>query len=236
MKFVRFCAPLYEPTQHLATGLNYFWCDTKNPCFKNCLDNQTLETCTSYQSYTLFHMAEILGYSKLTPKAGGFEPDLVFRKFSALINRVLRIFGQQRCRECGYLIFPTHGKFGGFSNFTCENQLCTEHNKNVYLSYCYNCKRGVIDSRDTKQCPNNWYICPTCLSCCDDNLIEKCIQKYIIIHKPIPLSLLAQRNNGHNDKRKYFCPQCGTQLIANTNPNINADWLCQTCGRNFKHH
>ena len=235
MKFTRFCAPEYEPVQHFVTGLPYFWC-RGNICFKNCLDKQAVDLCTSYKDYTLFHMSEIMGYSKLCHTPAGYEPNVTFRKFSALINRVYTIFKRLRCTECGSLMFPVKGTTFNLHNYyACNNQLCSLNKESTYLNYCYNYNcRGLIDSRDTKQCPNGWYICPSCLSCCDNELIENCIKRYEITHKPIPLSLLNQRHNGHNDKNKFFCPQCGTELIENRNANINADWICKTCGQTYK--
>lgn len=233
MKFTRFCAPTYEPVQHFVTGLPYFWC-RGNICFKNCLDKQAVDLCASYKDYTLFHMSEIMGYSKLCHTPAGYEPNVTFRKFSALINRVYTIFKRLRCTECGSLMFPViEMGFNRHDFYACNNQLCSLNTKSTYLNYCYKC-RGLIDSRDTKQCPNGWYICPNCLSCCNDELIEKCIGKFVIAHKPIPLSLLNQRHNGHNDKNKFFCPRCGTELIENSNAIINADWICKTCGQTYK--
>lgn len=233
MKFTRFCAPTYEPVQHFVTGLPYFWC-RGNICFKNCLDKQAVDLCASYKDYTLFHMSEIMGYSKLCHTPAGYEPNVTFRKFSALINRVYTIFKRLRCTECGSLMFPViEMGFNRHDFYACNNQLCSLNTKSTYLNYCYKC-RGLIDSRDTKQCSNGWYICPNCLSCCNDELIEKCIGKFVIAHKPIPLSLLNQRHNGHNDKNKFFCPRCGTELIENSNAIINADWICKTCGQTYK--
>ena len=132
-------------------------------------------------------------------------------------------------------MFPVKGTTFNLHNYyACNNQLCSLNKESTYLNYCYNCKRGLIDSRDTKQCPNGWYICPSCLSCCDNELIENCIKRYEITHKPIPLSLLNQRHNGHNDKNKFFCSQCGTELIANNNHTINANWICPTCKRTYR--
>ena len=235
MKFTRFCAPTYEPVQHFVIGLPYFWC-RGNICFKNCLDKQAVDLCASYKDYTLFHMSEIMGYSKLCHSPAGYEPNVTFRKFSALINRVYTIFKRLRCTECGSLMFPVKGTAFNLHNYyACNNQLCSLNKESTYLNYCYNYNcRGLIDSRDTKQCPNGWYICPSCLSCCDNELIENCIKRYEITHKPIPLSLLNQRHNGHNDKNKFFCPRCGTELIENRNANINADWICKTCGQTYK--
>lgn len=236
MKFTRFCAPEYEPEQHVATGLPYFWCSGKI-CFKNSLDKQTIATCASYQDYTLFHMSEIMGYSKLFLTSAGYEPNVTFRKFSALINRVYTIFKRLKCKECDSLMFPVKGTTFNLHNYyACNNQLCSLNHKSTYLNYCYNCKRGLIDSRDTKQCPNGWYICPSCLSCCKDKLIEKVIGKYKITHRPVPQSLLSQRNKGHNDKNQFFCPRCGTELIENRNSNINADWFCPTCRGSYKRY
>jgi hypothetical protein len=89
--------------------------------------------------------------------------------------------------------------------------MCSEYRKEVYLSQCNTCKRGLIDSRDSKKCENGWVICPTCLSCCNDGLFDSLISKHRR-NGYIPPRLLECEGKGHNNKNIFFCPQCALKL------------------------
>ena len=112
---------------------------------------------------------------------------------------------------------------------------CSEAWKPVYLSYCYKCKKGLIDSRDTKRCPNGWYICPcpTCLACCDDAQYERQAQRYILSNRPIPDRIKKMLGHGHNDKGDYFCPNCGTHIEMVQDEHGNYFRGCPTCHQKF---
>ena len=61
-------------------------------------------------------------------------------------------------------------------------------------------------------CPNGWYICPTCLACCDDMQSERLAQRYILSNRLVPNGIKKTLGLGHNNKGDYFCPNCGTHL------------------------
>lgn len=212
IKFKKFCAPEYENNYNAATSLPFFWCRGKE-CFKNSLSCETLATVPSWRQYSLLHILEILGYPQLTGTPAGNQPSVTIRAFIALINRAKQIVSRLSCRECGHLMYPA-GKtvFNMYNYFSCSNPSCKEFSKSVYLSFCNSCKKGLIDSRDNAQCPNNWYICPSCLGCCNDSVIERQIQKYVISNRPVPYRLAQMRGKGHNDKKIFYCPVCGTKL------------------------
>jgi hypothetical protein len=89
--------------------------------------------------------------------------------------------------------------------------MCAEYKKEVYLSQCNSCKRGLIDSRDSKKCENGWVICPVCLSCCNDDLFDSLIAKHRR-NGYVPPRLLECEGKGHNNKHIYFCPKCATKI------------------------
>ncbi len=101
------------------------------------------------------------------------------------------------------------------------------------LNYCFKCKRGLIDSRDTKRCPNNWYIYPDCLSCCDDNMYARQVQLYILANKPVPVKLNVMLGQGHNDKNIFFCPDCGCQILITKDEHNNEIKIYPHCKRDF---
>lgn len=207
--FKHYCAPTLSETNNPAIDLPFFWCRGKE-CFHNNLANQTLAEQNDWHHYSLYHMVEIIGFPKLHMTPGGYEPDNVVRVFIAVTNRVMQKIKRLKCRGCGHLMFADKsGRFNSHNYYSCINPICPEARIPVYLNYCYKCKKGLIDSRDTKRCPNGWYICPTCLACCDDEQYERQAQKYRISNRPVPEQIARMLGHGHNDKGEYFCPDCG---------------------------
>lgn len=139
-----FCAPRLSEIRNQAIDVPFFWCNGKE-CFRNALTNGTL-------SGSLFRIAEILGYPKHTIKEEGIEADESISLFIAIANKALRKFNQLKCRSCGHLMYPE--KNDGFQRihyYYCINPNCSDFQTPVYLNYCFNCKKGLIDSRDSKQ-------------------------------------------------------------------------------------
>ena len=232
-KFLSFCAPKQSEDKFFAINLPYFWCRGKE-CFHNNLGNQTLEEENKWWKYSLYHLVEIIGYPKLHKKDAGYEPDDAVRTFIAIVNKVMQKFKRLKCRGCGHLMFANKSRgFNRYNYFSCVNPLCPEHGKSIYLNYCFKCKRGLIDSRDTKRCPNNWYICPDCLACCDDSMYARQVQLYILANKPVPDKLNAMLGQGHNDKNIFFCPDCGCQILITKDEHDNEIKICPHCKRDF---
>lgn len=234
--FKPYCAPTLSEANNPAIDLPFFWCRGKE-CFHNNLANQTLAEQGNWRCYSLYHMVEIIGFPKLHMTAAGYEPDNVVREFIAVTNKAMQKFKRLKCRGCGHLMFTD--KSSGFNRhnyYSCINPVCPEVRKPVYLSYCYKCKKGLIDSRDTKRCPNNWYICPTCLACCDDNQYERQAQRYRIINQPIPERIARMLRHGHNDKGEYFCPNCGGPIETILDEHYGEERrYCPRCHKEFGH-
>ena len=227
------CSPTFSDTPHKATGLPYFWC-RGTECFHNCLNEQVLTSCSDWREYTLYHLVEILGYPKLHRVEAGLEPDETIRRFLAIVNKAMKKLRHLRCRECGHLMrVAKDGSFNRYNRYCCYNPTCGEYRKEVYLNYCFNCKKGLIDSRDTTKCPNGWYICPDCHSCCDNSQYERQAQIYLQAGRPIPPSLQSRLNSGHNDKGIYFCHQCGAQL-EEVDDHEEILYECQQCRVRYK--
>lgn len=223
----RYCAPKLSPSNNPAIDIPFFWCQSIE-CFSNALEEQTLPN-SNWQNYTLYHFAEILHYPKLQKSLAGYSADETIRKFIGTINKELRKFQCLKCRSCGHLLFPDkNGKFGRQNYFSCLNPACQEYRKRTYINYCYKCKKSIIDSRDTKQCPNRFYVCKDCLSCCDDALYERLAQKYTLNKEPIPYYIKQKIHCGHNDKNQYFCPKCGSLLIEDDHV-----YSCPNCKTQF---
>lgn len=231
--FVQYCAPQLSEASNPAINLPYFWCRGKE-CFRNNLDTQTLEKESNWQNYTLFHLSEIMGFSILHATVAGYEPDPSVRQFIAITNKATQKFRHLKCRACGHIMFPerTSG-FNRYNYYECVNPACATARIPAYINFCFKCKKGLIDSRDTKQCPNGWYICPTCLGCCDDQQYERQAQRYILTKHTIPSRIQAKRGYGHNNKGEYFCPKCGNPIQIIDDGHEKTPWRCPECNLNF---
>ena len=228
-KYIKICAPKAASACNLALSLPYFWCMGKE-CFKNALDKQSIKDEADWYRYTAFHLFEIAGYPKIHETPAGYEPDETIRAFIALSNNVLRKFNSMRCRSCGHLLFPdSPGSVYQYNYFSCRNPYCPECGKSIYLNYCFQCKKELIDSRDTSKCPNGWYICPKCLSCCNDQQYERMRQRYVLQQLPIPKRVSENYSKGHNDKNMYYCPKCGRQLEITEKNDNRITLFCKFC-------
>lgn len=224
-----YCSPKLSEQNNIALDIPYYWCSGKE-CFRNALVNATLEEQSDWRQYTIYHLAEIIGFSKIRKTSNGVEVDDSVGIFIAIINRAYRLFKQLKCRSCGHLLFSS-GRISGYNRinyYGCSNPECSQYKQLIYLNYCHTCKKGVIDSRDTKQCPNGWYICPSCFSCCNDTLYERQEQLYVNLRKPIPSKISTFIGKGHNDKGKYFCPSCGG--IMEKKEKI---YSCNNCNKEY---
>lgn len=210
--FIPLCAPKLADVTNKATNLHFYWCRGVE-CFRSNLSAQTLDKCDSWERYSLFHLVEIIGFPKIKKTDTGLELDDSITEFIACVNRAMRLFKRLKCRNCGHLLYTDRNSgFNRYNNFSCINPICLEYKRSVYLSYCFKCKKGLIDSRDSAKCPNGWYICPECLACCEDELYERQAQRYIIQNQPIPQRLRQMIGKGHNDKDVFYCPSCGRLL------------------------
>lgn len=231
--FKPYCAPQLSKVNNPAIDLPYFWCRGKE-CFHNNLEDQILEEISDWRLYSLYHMIEIIGYPKLHKTEAGNEPDSVVWSFIAVTNKAMQKFRRLKCRSCGHLMFTDKSSgFNRYNYYSCINPTCAEAWKPVYLNFCYQCKKGFIDSRDTKQCPNGWYICPTCISCCNDAQYDRLAQRYILSKRPVPDWIQKKLGQGHNDKGKYFCPNCGTAIEMITDEHGDSFKGCLNCKKNF---
>ena len=224
-----YCSPRLNTTNDFILGKPFFWCAGIS-CFRNNLNNQTLEKCNNWRDYTLFHIAEIIGYPLLHETSIGYEPEICVWNFKSIVSKAKNIFNSLKCESCGHLLFP-HGdnQYNRHHYYSCINPICKERQIPIYLNYCFNCKNGLIDSRKTKRCDNGWYICPNCLHCCDDNQINLIVQRFTVSNNPIPSRIKSMIGKGHNNNGIYYCPYCGKQIsIGNRKPK-----KCPYCMEKF---
>lgn len=231
--FVMFCALELSEEKNPAINLPYVWCMGKE-CFHNNFCTQTLQEKPNWVNYSLYHMAEIIGFPMLNKTEYGYEPKKFVRQFIAVVNKVMHKFMHLKCRSCGHMMFTDKSSgFNRYNYYACANPTCPELYNVVYLNYCFKCKKGLIDSRDTKRCPNGWYICPTCLACCDDEQYERLAQRYILAKRPVPLRIQEKKGHGHNNRGEYFCFKCGGEIIDVMDEHGNIHKKCKDCGFSY---
>ena len=229
-KYDKFCAPKFDNEKNFVTQLPFMWCRGKE-CFKNSLANQTLASCKSWTNYTLLHILEIIGYPQITETIAGNEASEVIRSFIGMISQADNLFKRSRCRECNHMLFVITGtNFNRYNRFKCQVPSCGNYGIPIYLSQCFHCKTGLIDSRDSAKCPNGWHICPNCLSCCDSRVYDRMANRYVRRRVPIPVRIQEKIGFGHNDNGEYFCPKCGGKVNETINSQNNKQVrVCENC-------
>ena len=155
-----------------------------------------------------------------------------FILFSGYLNKFEKFYEHLKCRNCGELLHPKRiGNYGynALSAFVCKNEKCEMKDSLVYLNHCFNSKEcaNIIDSRDSKQCPNGLYICPSCGSCCSNEVFQRRLNNLSLTGGVISQRIrdLVQNNCGHNPK-EFYCYNCGTKISKECNS-------CQNCGAVF---
>lgn len=215
-----YCAPELTDSPNLLTGRKCANCQG-DMCFMTGIKKNP-----DWEEYTLIHILEIIGYHVLEETEAGLIPNPVYIQFVTQINKAILFAKRLVCKECGHILFPAQKK--GHSRFKCLMPSCPEFNEEVYLNLCHDCKR-IIDSRDTKQCPNGMYICPSCGSCCSNEYFEFMADKYRVLGKKIPLFISRNIGNGHRDRNMFFCHKCGAQMVDVADKPGKNEWRCLAC-------
>lgn len=132
------------------------------------------------------------------------------------INKINSYLAHLTCRSCNKVLVPKDTGSGYYrvSYFYCNNSECDKHGEDnfVYLTHCVNPKcEEIIDSRDSAQCENNWYICAHCLACCSTKKIQNRIKYHTLSN-----NTYGGPTKGHKEEGKIFCPHC-EKLIASGN-------------------
>ncbi len=164
---------------------------------------------------------------EMASSEAGLIPNPVYIQFVTQINKAIRFSKRLVCKECGHILFPAQQR--GHTKYKCLLPACPEYNKEVYLNYCHDCKKGIIDSRETKQCPNGLYICPACDSCCSNDYFEFMREKYRIQGKSIPAFITRNQGKGHRDQHMVFCYKCGSLKVDHVDEHGHHELRCPKC-------
>lgn len=222
-----FCEGRISPKKDSFTGREFWWCRS-GPCYENC---ETIHIPDGWRSYTLIDFLVILNInSDEVNRMGDLIPRGKFYKFIATVNRFNRLLEKLYCRDCDEILHPVdiaHYAAYGVVRFQCANKNCENHEE-VYLNHCLNKKcESIIDSRDSKKCPNGLYVCGNCESCCSHkqlkNRLENLISNGAYIHPQ--LQKAVDKKLGHLERGVHFCHRCG----GRADEIEHETYYCKTC-------
>lgn len=215
----RYCAPKLADFPNLLTGRKCAICQS-DMCFMTSLKKNP-----EWKDYKLLHVLDIIGYPALEQTEAGVIPSEVYTRFVAQVNKALWFYRLLTCKECGHILFPSKRAH----KYKCLFTGCSQYDKDVYLNWCHECKTGIIDSRETKQCPNGWYICPRCNSCCSDQALQGLVIRRQHQGLAIPAALAAAVGKGHAERHMVFCYKCGAQKIRVNGAGGGGELICPNC-------
>jgi cold shock CspA family protein len=223
-----FCECRISDKLSLTTNMPFYWCNNK-PCFFNTV---RFHGSSEWEHYTILDFMRIMGIQTdyITAK-GNIVRYGQFSIFSSFLKSFANLYAHLICHECGKIMKPvtlTNFAARAVNEYSCHNESCSQQNIPIYLNHCFNkstCKT-IIDSRETKQCPNEQYICPKCGACCSTQNFRNHIQHLKETGGYISRKLYHFVDNdlGHWEKEERFCYKCGKQMTKTDNK-----YFCKDC-------
>lgn len=215
------CAPHKNDKTNPFTQTSFFWCQNRS-CFHS---NIALHK-DDWNAFTLIDMMSILGIQLTEQSSSGLYPVESYQRFVDQVKKVNSMSSHLQCKECGHILFPDESRnprnHGFYRYYKCHNPQCNAFNNSIYLNFCHNCKKGIIDERESRRCPNGYVICRSCLSCCSNEMFQMIADKAIAERRNIPSRIQQLLGNGHYNERKFYCPDCGNMLTPQR--------YCENCG------
>lgn len=182
----------------------------KLPCWwcygTSCYANNIHQHKDDIDEYTLYDFIYILNLqeSMRCPDTKGYIiPNGNYIKLMSTLNWINQAQSHLYCKECGRILEPSdvssyHAHT--ITEFICRNISCSQKDVRIYLNHCFNSNcQNIIDSRETKQCPNGKYICKKCGICCSN---------YMFRNRPNAGPLRIP----HWENLEFYCPICGAKL------------------------
>ena len=213
------------------SGFAFYWCGN-HPCFRNPV---RYHLNSEWSDYTILDFLRILeiptDYTNKHSKTTRFGYYIIL---SSYLRSFAKFYEHLKCRGCGKLMKPAEGVSNfatrAVTEFSCDNTDCSKYGIKVYLNHCFNKNNcdAIIDSRDSKQCPNGQYICPECGACCSTKNFAIRLQH---LHQTggyisPKLKCFVHNDLGHWEKNIFYCYKCGNQMV-------NGE--CSNCHFSYKH-
>jgi cold shock CspA family protein len=228
---IQYCCGQKSPKLSETSRKEFWWCNN-SPCFQNNINHHQ-----SWKEYTLFDFMNILEFNiDEQKKDGSIVYEGLYTRFVTFINRFNKLLEKLYCLECNHVLYPAESSnFAAYSvtKFICKNDNCSCKNQIVYLNHCLNHQcNATIDSRVSKKCNNNWYICNECGSCCSHATYERRLNNLNTTTGQVDEGLLFAVNNkiGHLEKAEYFCYKCGQVMVEHPNKKFK----CRDCNIDYK--
>jgi cold shock CspA family protein len=197
--------------QHRKWGRDFWWCRSGG-CFDA---NRSTRSPGNWENYTLRDFISLLGL-------GGEKVDgKDYGRYMGMLNRFRQLLDRLKCRQCDQYMHPVDDSAYAHyrvTHFHCVNDKCSQYGEEVYLHHCLNsaCSK-VIDSRDTEQCPNGWWICTSenCGACCSTETMKKRRDRLQGAQQSVPgqLQRSVSEQRGHVERAEHFCCSCGKRMV-----------------------
>ena len=211
-----FCECRMAKVPSKTEGMPFYWCNNK-PCFRPMV---RFKTDSEWEKYTVLDFLRILSIpidyknrENVTTKFG------YYILFSSFLKNFAKFYDHLICKSCGKILHPNNiSNFAvrAITEFVCTNQNCPNKGNIIYLNHCFNRPKcnEIIDSRNSKQCPNGQYICPKCGACCStENFRLRLNYLYETGGTISPwLTKFVGKGLGHWEKQEFFCYKCGKPM------------------------
>ena len=216
-------------------GLPFYWCSNL-PCFRRIIRFRTTD---EWEKYTILDFMRIFQIPvDYISKYKGITKFGYYIIFNSYLKSFAKFYEHLKCRECGKLLHPKDiSNFASMSvtEFSCQNPECVVKDNIVYLNNCFNRPKctAIIDSRDSKKCPNGRYICPECGGCCSTENERKRLNNLHITGGFVSQNLMnfLEQQLGHWEKSEFYCYNCGHKMIIEDGKNV-----CPVCGASYGEH
>lgn len=210
--------------------LPFYWCASK-PCLRPPvrfrLDDE-------WEYYTILDFMRILkipvDYVSLEGRVTKFGHYIILNSF---MLSFYKFYEHLKCRKCGQLMKPrtsiTNFHTRAVNEFMCADKNCSGYGEIVYLNHCFNRRNprircnATIDSRDSRKCPNDQYICPECGGCCSTENFRNRLDNLKINGGDILPGLVyfVENELGHWERQEFYCYNCGKLMINGVCPNCH---------------
>lgn len=237
---ISFCEGRKANMDHNLHKKEFWWCKNQE-CFKNSIHshlNRSVEGTDrdEWENYTLYDFLNILNINIDYHNQFDFIKDGHYSKFLSHINAFNRLLNHLYCDECEHLLYPvniSHFALFGTVRFHCINEDCSKKHEEIYLNKClYGECQAIIDSRVSKTCDHNLYICSNCGTCCSEEFFKRRLKNLQKVGGYIHPTLIrnVEEKNGHLEKSEYYCYKCTGMMTENDKKNYS----CSSCGTSYE--
>ena len=194
-----FCEGRHWENKH--KKLPVWWCYGAG-CYENNIHLHNKKD--EYTLYDFIYILKLQDTLQYKDTKGYTVPDGNYVRFMSILNWFNQAQTHLFCKECGKILEPYYiSDFHAhtITEFECINPVCCQKNNKIYLNHCFNGEcHNIIDSRETKQCPNGKYICKSCGVCCSS---------YMFRNK----TATSKFQSLHWENQEFYCPICGEKLV-----------------------